>query len=145
MKKNSILFFVLVSLIIILDRLTKAFFTKQDCFFIFCIKPSANFGASFGLFNGLTILLIIIAVIVLLAVLYFYFTSKKLTKIARIALCLLFAGTLSNLLDRIIFGYIIDWLTFSFISFPAFNLADISNIIGALFLVIFLLKINNKR
>jgi signal peptidase II len=142
-KSNNILFFLLIPIIIIIDRLTKAYFTKQSCFFLFCIKPSANFGVSFGLFGGFTILLIIIAIIVLLAILYFYFmANKKLTKLSKIALCFLFAGTLSNLLDRIIFGYILDWLTFSFVNFPAFNLADVSNVTGALLLIIFLLRKN---
>ncbi len=136
-------FFILAPLIIIIDRLTKAVFTEKVCFFLFCIKPSINFGASFGIFSGLTILLVIIAVIVLLLILYFYFIAdKKLNNLARTAMIFLFAGTLSNVLDRIFFGYILDWLTFSFVSFPAFNLADVSNTIGALLLVIFLLKRN---
>jgi signal peptidase II len=142
--RNS-LFFILVSLIILIDRVTKDYMIKESCFFLFCIKPSINFGASFGLFSGLTLLLIIIAVIVLLLILYFYFiANKKINNLVTIALILLFAGTLSNLIDRILFGYILDWLTFSFMSFPAFNLADVSNIIGALLLVIFLFQKKNK-
>lgn len=139
MKRN--LFFLLVPIIIILDRLSKAYFIKQGCFFLFCIKPSVNFGASLGLFTGWTVLLVIIAMAVLLIIIYFYFiVGKNIDNLAKIALILLFSGTLSNLLDRILFGYVIDWLTFSFFYFPAFNLADVSNILGALLLVIFLFK-----
>lgn len=138
---NNKFFFILVPLIIIFDRLTKAYMTKQSCFFLICIKPSVNFGASFGLFTGFTFLLIIIAIAVLLIILFFYFiANKKLNNLSKVAFILLFAGTLSNLIDRIFFGYIIDWLTFSFVTFPAFNLADVSNIVGALLLVIFLIK-----
>ena len=131
---------------VIIDRLSKAYFTEQGCFFLFCIKPSVNFGASLGLFTGWTALLIIIGFLVLATIVYFYFiVGKKINNLARIALILLFAGTLSNLLDRILFGYVIDWLTFSFVYFPAFNIADASNLLGALLLVIFLFKKEKKK
>lgn len=144
MKK--ILFFVLVFLITTIDRLSKAFFVKQSCFLIFCIKPSINFGASFGLFNGFNWLLVLIALVVLGLIVYFFFISrKKIDNLAQVALICLFAGTLGNLLDRIFFGYVFDWLTFSFVNFPAFNLADLSNLVGVILLAIFLFKGNNNK
>ncbi len=144
MKK--VLFFLYVLLIAIADRLSKAFFTDNFCFLIFCIKPSINFGASFGLFNGVTWLLILVALVVMGLISYFFFSSKKkLDKLAQIALICLFAGTLGNLLDRIFFGYVFDWLTFSFVSFPAFNLADLSNLAGVILLAIFLFKGDNNK
>lgn len=146
MKKyhKSCLFLILVALIVIIDRITKAIFIEKSCLFLFCVKPSINFGASLGILQGLTWLLVIIGVVVLLLILYFYFIGdKKLNMIARISLALLFAGTLGNFLDRLFFGYVLDWLTFSFINFPAFNIADMSNLVGAILLVIFLLKKKN--
>jgi len=132
-------------LLLILDRITKIFFVEPGCFFLFCIKPSTNMGASFGLLNGWLVLLILIAIAVLVVIIFIYFFSKaKLNKAMLIALIFLFSGTLGNLIDRIFYGYVLDWLTFNF-TFPAFNLADIFNTTGVIILVIELIKPDIKQ
>jgi signal peptidase II len=134
-------FLILVPLVFVIDRLTKIFFSNESCFFLFCIHPSKNPGASFGLFSGYNLFLIVVGIAVLVVILYYYFVmNDKINKFVTISLALLFAGTIGNLVDRIFLGYIMDWLTFSFLHFPAFNLADVSNVIGAFMLIIFLLK-----
>ncbi len=138
MNKNFFKFFILAFFIIIADRLLKIF-AKQACFAFFCMKLSKNPGAAFGILPGARIFLIIISIVVLFLILIFFRKTKS--SLMKTALAMIAAGTISNLIDRIAFGYVIDMIRFSFWpQFPAFNLADVSNTVGALMLVIALLK-----
>ena len=142
LKEKLLLFLTFIATIFIIDRVTKLI---SQCFggcFIFCIKYSTNYGAAFNLLSGfiwIRIFLTIIALFVLFFTAFFYFKIKKFTYV-HTGLIFLFAGTLGNLVDRVFFGYVIDFLTFSFIPFPAFNLADISNLAGVIILIVYLLK-----
>jgi len=134
MKINLI--FLLVTAIIAADRLTKIF--AQGCNPIFCIKRSVNYGAAFGLLQGATTLFIIVAVI--LIPLLIYFLCKTKSNLLRAALALIIAGTISNLIDRLIYGYVIDIISLNLFAFPSFNMADAANTIGAALLIIYLCK-----
>ena len=141
---KKILFFIsLVFAVFILDRYTKYISSFKEVCFILCIKQSKNFGAAFNLLSNFAwtrIFLIVIALIILFLTAFFYFKTKKLM-LVNIGLALLFTGTLSNVFDRIFFGYVIDFITFSFFPrFPAFNIADISNLAGIIILIWALIK-----
>ncbi len=150
-KGKKLFFFIsLVIFVFILDRYTKLLSSLSsgldNCFFIFCIKPSVNYGAAFSLLSGFAwtrVFLIIIALFVLFFTAFVYFQKRlkfKKFNYLNLGLILLFAGTLCNLIDRIVYGFIIDFITFSFWNFPAFNLADVSNVAGVVLLIIFLIK-----
>ena len=129
-------FIILTSFVFVLDRYTKLLSKFWKGCFIFCIDYSTNYGAAFNLLNGFgwtRAFLIFIAIGVLFFTAFFYFKSKDFNYFY-IGLILLFAGTLANLFDRIYFGYVIDWITFNF-PFPAFNLADASNLTGVIILI----------
>ncbi|UZE94228.1 MAG: signal peptidase II [Candidatus Pacearchaeota archaeon] len=141
-EKKLFLFLITVFFIFALDRYTKLLSQFVSGCFIFCIKQSVNYGAAFSLLSGFEwtrILLIIVALLVLFFTAFFYFQDKNFNYF-HIGLILLFAGTLSNLFDRIYFGYVTDFLTLSFIPIPAFNLADVSNVIGVVILIWTLIK-----
>jgi signal peptidase II len=142
-KINSkhLLFFLLLASVFILDRLTKTFLAKESCAFLFCIKPSVNHGAVFGIFPGSVWLLVIITLIILfIAILLFRTKDAGKSRLMQFALILIIAGTLGNLFDRIMYGYVIDWLTFSFFKFPSFNLADVANLCGVILIIIKIFK-----
>lgn len=137
-KKKKLIFFLVVMAIFALERAAKLFFS-EGCLGLVCIEHSINRGAAFGLFSSFPLIrpiLVVIALAVLLLTAFFYFKSRKLG-LLEAGLMLLFAGTLSNLYDRITLGYVIDFLTFSF-PFPAFNFADLANLAGAALLIIYL-------
>ncbi len=141
---NKFFFFIaIVCFIFILDRYTKYLSSFIQACFIFCIKQSINYGAAFSLLNNFgwtRILLITIAVFVMFFAAFFYFQNKKFTLID-FGLSLLFAGTLSNVFDRIYYGYVIDFIGFAFWpAFPAFNLADIANLVGVIILIWAIIK-----
>lgn len=98
-----------------------------------------NTGAAFSILEGNVILLSLIAFSVLLwAINYVKNNISGLRKIEFNAFAFLISGILSNLLERIIDGYVTDYFRLIFIDFPIFNLADIFINIGA-FLFIYAL------
>ena len=115
---------IFVILLVLFDQITKSFF-----------DVTKNYGAAFGLaINKWT--LIIVSVMVLVICIYYLLKIKQ--KIVRYGLFFLIAGALGNLIDRLMFGYVRDFIGIWII--PRFNFADIFNIIGALLLIYFLLK-----
>lgn len=127
---------LIASLIVFIDRILKIYL-KDGCISEFCIKRALNSGAAFGIFPGAVNFFIIVSIIVLVLIAYFW----KIKKI-RFSLTLIAAGTIGNLIDRLFYGHVID--LFSLFGSSSFNLSDVSNVLGALFLVIFIFKRESK-
>ena len=102
-----------------------------------------NEGAAFSIFYGKTIFFIVVAAFAV----YFLYKSiknkQKLKKFDVICYSLLFGGIVGNLIDRLLYGYVIDYLDFELFNynFAIFNFADICIVLGALIL---LLKKDNE-
>jgi signal peptidase II len=133
-KSESLL--LIFSAVLFLDRIFKSYL-NDSCISIFCIKRATNYGAAFGMLPGQTEIFIIVSAIVIGLIIYFWKTEK-----IRLALTFIAAGTIGNLIDRIAYGKIVD--IFSIAGSSSFNLADISNLAGAILLVIFILKQEKK-
>lgn len=141
MKKRVILYSIFLFLI---DQITKFAFDKllvigspiRVCEKLFYLNKSYNTGISFSLFTGNNILIILLTIIILIF-LCFYAKEFKENERNVIALSLVFGGLFGNLCDRIIHGYVIDFLDFYIFSidFPIFNFADMCICIGIAFLV----------
>ena len=143
-KRKIIFFLAFIVIIFALDRLTKWLASfSGGCTGLICSRYSVNSGAAFSLFSNFTLIipiLIIIALTVLALTAFFYFKIPKFN-LLHTGLTLLFTGTFCNLFDRLFFSHVIDFITFSFLpQFPAFNLADVVNVVGVLFLIIALIK-----
>ncbi len=84
------------------------------------------------------IILIIISLVALVLVSYIIYKEKKLTLYKNIYYGFLIGGIVGNLLDRIIHGYVIDFLDFNIFgyNFPIFNLSDSFIVIGVLLIFI---------
>ncbi len=102
-----------------------------------------NPGAAFGLFSDSpapwkTALLIVISGALLLTVVGVVWKNRRLQWEASVGLALILGGALSNLVDRIRFGRVIDFLDLHFRGYhwPAFNLADSAIVVGAGFLIL---------
>jgi len=103
----------------------------------FKLEMAYNQGGAFSIMNG-KMFLLIFASIVALVFLFFFQKSVKDTVLKWISFAFLNAGIIGNLVDRIFFGYVRDFLSFKIFSydFPIFNLADVFIIIGVGFLFI---------
>ncbi len=137
MKKKIVhmaLYFLTVRFLFALDQWTKSLAVKHlkghgphvllDGIFEFLY--SENRGAAFGILQGKQVFFSLIAVLVLLAVIYALWKLPVTKKYLPMILCLLLiaSGAAGNLIDRLSEGYVVDFLYFSLIDFPIFNVAD---------------------
>ena len=84
-----------------------------------------NYGAGFSILSGKVDFLIIITAVALLAI-AFGITAKKFdNKVDEFSFVLILAGGIGNLIERVVNGYVVDYLEFLFMEFPVFNFADI--------------------
>lgn len=133
-----------ILLILFVDLFTKLLFDKQSIVIIegvFSFTSSYNTGAAFSMFSGKVIYLIIFTFVYLFIFLLFdFFESKKTTsKLYLASLSLIVGGAIGNLIDRIAFGYVRDFIFFEFINFPIFNVADICLTFGVILLMVYTL------
>ena len=132
-------------LLFLLDQLVKNFVlvvsfsgTKKICLIrnFLDINYTENRGIAFGIFNRLNKFIIIVLVVLVLLTLAFYiFKNYKLlkNKAVRLFLTFVISGGVSNLLDRLIRGYVLDYIDLKFFQ-PIFNLADIYITVGIVML-----------
>jgi len=101
-----------------------------------------NFGISFGLFSGHISSWLIIIIALLATSLIFYLMIRAKNNMEKFALTMIIAGALGNIVDRLINGYVIDFIYFHYNNFywPAFNFADIYISIGIFIILLQILK-----
>ena len=132
---------IIVSIIITLDQISKYIITINYNYFInknifiFSINYVRNYGAAFNIFEGNRVFLSSISIISSLILIYFIFFKGRLNLFDRYGLSLILAGSLGNGIDRILKGYVIDFINLNIINFPIFNIADISINIGCYILI----------
>lgn len=135
--------------IIIIDQLTKLILTKRNYIIIpkvLSIDYCENYGAAWNLFNNQVIFLIIISIIALVFLLK-YQKTFLLNIRNKIAFGLVFGGLLGNLIDRIFWGYVRDFISviiFEY-NFPIFNAADMAIVLGMGLILIAVLKKEDKH
>ena len=141
MKKKI---FILSFIMLLIDQLSKIILDKVLILgksikifdkFLYITKVY-NDGISFSMLTGKRYLIIRISIIILIF-LYFYMKKFKENKRNIIAFSLLIGGLLGNLIDRIIHGYVIDFIDFYIFNYnyPIFNIADVCICIGVFILL----------
>ncbi len=155
MQKRHLFYGLMVILIVFFDQLTKEvirekFLLHQSLEIIpkfFNITYVRNPGAAFGLFaqsNPQIVkpLFFFIALVALVVMGVIFFKTPDKDRLTQPAMCLIFSGALGNIIDRLRFGEVIDFLDFYLYSYhwPAFNLADTSISIGVGLFIISLIR-----
>lgn len=135
--------FLIAGFVVILDQITKAKALASlkfgesrpiiDKFFHLTLVQ--NTGAAFGLFKNQAAFFILISVIAIIVIILF-FLSKKMD--VYLPLALILGGAIGNLIDRLRFGHVIDFLDFRI--WPVFNLADACISVGAFFLFMSIIR-----
>jgi signal peptidase II len=151
---QRILWVVIAGAVFVLDQVTKAAVdrlipehtTVPVLPHFLNLIHSKNAGAVFGLFSDSparwkTVLLIVVSSLLLAVVIAVMWRNQQLRWETGVGLALILGGAFSNLLDRIRFGRVVDFIDVYFRSYHwyTFNLADASIVVGAGFLVIELL------
>ncbi len=139
---------VLFSLIFLLiDQLSKLLivnnFKLNDSYEVissfFSLTYVKNYGAAFSILQDSRYFLIVVSLLLLFVIFRFFLVKRTFLKKETILYAILIGGILGNLIDRIIHGYVIDFLAFQFgkYSFPVFNFADIFIVCSVFYIVIF--------
>lgn len=148
LRNKFIVMSVLIVVILVLDLVTKYII---DGMYeegtgvsaipgLFNIISVHNHGAAWGIFEGSQVMLIIMSLIFLGIFIWYFIVEKKKSWLFIVTFAFLFAGCLGNLYDRIVFGYVRDFIQFAFWqSFPIFNFADTFLTIGVIMFIIYLL------
>lgn len=146
-KKDMIIGALFVLLGILIDQIVKIIIRvnmqEGDSFDIikgfFRISHIENTGAAWGGFSGYTIVLIIVSIAILGFFIYMYKDINfKKKMVFSISLVLVISGTIGNLIDRLFFRSVTDFLDFIIFGydFPVFNIADILLVVGfAIFII----------
>ena len=146
MKKKSLIIATIIVIIdlilkIVIDNILSINESIQVIPDIFYITKVYNTGAAWSLFEGSGVLLIIIAIVAFFLLLKYQnvFVEKKRNTLA---FALIYGGLVGNLIDRVIYGYVIDYLHIYIfgLSFPVFNLADMAIVAGFLLVIIAIIK-----
>jgi len=132
-KQISYLFFLTIAIVVILDQLSKFLITR-----VILAKYLVNPGSLWGLFPDATTLLIWFSVIVIGVFLYYYPKIIQQPTIVQVCSGLIVGGALGNLIDRILFGGVIDFINLGF--WPSFNIADSALTVGIIVLIYYLGK-----
>lgn len=152
MKKDRhikiLTFFILVSILMCLSYFVRDFVIARYNHFdlsVFTIDFVKNTGAAFSLFQTHTKVLVVISVLILAAILYLIIKNLEHLKYSDLILYSFpIAGVFCNLLERILDGYVTDYIRMNHIAFPIFNLSDVFINVGA-FMIICNILFNNER
>ena len=87
-----------------------------------------NTGAAFGLFPDRGAIFMAIAVVVVVVIAIYYWHMPAGQWLIKLSLGLQLGGAAGNLIDRVQYGHVVDFIDFKF--WPVFNLADTSIVIG---------------
>ena len=145
--KYMIPMFAIALVIVALDRWTKAMIRAKLATIgvsdvikgFFELSYSENTGAAFGSFQGKNAIFIVVGIIALAFIFYIFRSLNKSTWM-RISFGLILGGALGNLIDRIAFGFVIDFIRIRVTQsmwWPNFNIADAGITVGAIMFAVY--------
>ncbi len=99
---------------------------------------SENTGMAFSMLSGARWLFVVLTVIVCAGILWYLFSNRVKHLWLYWSLGVVCAGGIGNLIDRVLYGYVVDFIEPVFIDFAIFNIADCAVTLGAVSLIIYL-------
>jgi signal peptidase II len=133
--------------IFVVDQITKAIVRAQMppgssaalIPYVIRLTSVRNTGAAFGLFPGRQSIFVLTSGLVLFAIAAYWRRMRPVKWPIVVALAMVTAGALGNLVDRALIGRVTDFLDFAFVSFPVFNVADMAIVGGVGVLMLWIL------
>ena len=98
-----------------------------------------NRGMAFGLLQNKILFLVLTCIVFFVAIIYLFIKAPATVYYRPLlyTAAIVFAGAMGNFIDRVFRGYVVDFIYFSLIDFPVFNIADIGITVGAILLVVY--------
>lgn len=133
--QRDLMFFSIAILVFVLDQATKIMVRANldpgqsmpaDGWFRFTFVT--NTGAAFGLFQNQSVLLLVTTIIGVAAIVTYYLYPPVQTPVLTASLGLQLGGAVGNMVDRLMLGYVTDFLDFRV--WPVFNVADSAIVVG---------------
>lgn len=149
---NYIFTIGLILVVLLVDFYTK-YIVRNDVRFIKGVPLIPNLlnliyvkneGAAFSMLSGYRIALIIISSLAIILGIYAITRLYRKNKIIILAVSMVIAGGIGNLIDRIFFGFVTDMISLSFFP-PVFNVADISVTLGCIILIIYIIAFDSSN
>lgn len=113
---------------------------------VICFYATENTGASFGIFRDATVALAAISLVCsFLLLIFVFYTYKRRNPWLRVSLILILAGAVGNVVDRLAFGCVRDFVYFELIDFAVFNFADSCLTVGTIVLLVYVLLFYAKE
>ncbi len=139
---NKLKFLIVSILIIIFDQISKFYFTNKNIIIaeFLSFRYVENTGAAFSILQNQRFLLILISIIVFFVFLYYF--KKIENKTALIGISFLLGGIIGNLIDRVYFGYVKDFIDLKI--WPVFNIADSFNTLGVILILYYLVYLEKN-
>lgn len=144
------IYFLIIIVGIGLDRLTKIYAVKNFIDHpiegkLINLTYLENRGAAFGILQDKRILFVILTISIVFYLLYYFLKNIKTNpSILNIALAMIISGAIGNFYDRLFQGYVVDFIEFSFVNFPVFNVADIFVTVGCGLMIIYIMLYGEK-
>lgn len=133
---TSVLLIDQITKLVIISNLYRGEAIPQEG--LFRIKHTINTGSAFGLFHNQTVFLIFASFIGVGILVFLYRQNSLSGMLPKVSLGLQLGGAIGNLLDRIRYGYVVDFIQLGF--WPVFNIADSCIVIGIILLSFILLR-----
>ncbi len=151
--------FAIAALVVVADQITKAYIRNNLALFesltpipplsdFFTLINTHNTGAAFGMFKQAGGIFTIVAILVAGAIVFYYRQIPEGQIAIRLALGLQLGGAIGNLIDRLLFGTVTDFIFFHWgrsLNAPIFNLADLSITSGVIVLALLMLREHNAE
>ncbi len=145
--KKHISCMIMIVLIVLFDRLTKYFAEKElmDSSIVSFIpgivqfRYAENTGMAFSMLSGARWIFIAVTIVACVCVLYYMFSNRCKSLWLYWSLGVIAAGGIGNLVDRIAYGYVVDFIEPIFVDFAVFNIADCAVTCGAVSLVAYMI------
>lgn len=137
---------ILAAVLAMIDQIIKYFVTiylqpvgtVSVIYNLFKLTYVENRGVAFGMFSDMRWIFVAFTLILIIAIIIIMFTKRTKGTFLYICFALIIGGGIGNLIDRIFYGYVIDYLSISFFP-PVCNFADYCITAGTVMLVIYVL------
>ena len=137
---------------VILDQLTKAIVVSQMALYeeapflpgLIRFYHTRNTGAAFSMFSDNRWVFMVFSVIAMIIMTYLLVKFHGRHWLLSVSLAAVLGGGIGNMIDRVLSGYVVDFLDFQFMKFAVFNVADIFVTCGSVALAVYILFIEPK-
>ena len=142
------LYFTTLSILIfVIDQFTKYLIINNNTlinkdFILFKLDFVKNYGAAFNIFSGNRYFLSFVSIFFSIILLYLLLSKTSSSILQLYSYSFILGGTIGNGIDRIIKGYVVDFINLNIINFPVFNIADLSINIGFILIIYSIFKKN---